>query len=373
MCLKKMTAIFLFILLVLALPATLQAFDKPAKTGWTYDNDMLLYFEAFTKIKQNALKQPTGREIVHESLKAYLHSIDPYTDFLNPDEYKAFKRSQKSNYVGIGMRIQKDLNGQIKCLPFPGSPAEKAGVARGDILKAIDGIDIAKKSLFGIGAMIGGKKGTQVVIILQAPDGALKTVSAKRQAVSSDSVQEHKFGNLKAVKIILFRSSTQRELKYFITQAQTSKPIVIDLRGNTGGDLNSAIDCAMLFLAKDKKIVDIKKKTSVKSYLSFGNTAKSTLPVYIWQDKDTASAAEVFIAALTQNKRALSIGQTTYGKGTTQDIIELSDGSAMFLTTGYLHTPNGDRYHNKGLKPNYRLDQAAPGTDHFLSQTQKLI
>ncbi len=368
-----MAAIFLFILLSLALPTTLQAFDKPAKTEWTSDNDMLLYFEAFTQIKQNALKQATGREIVYESLKAYLHSIDPYADFLNPDEYKTFKRSQKSNYVGVGMRIERDATGQISCIPFPGSPAEKAGITRGDILKAIDGIDIAKKSLFGIGAMIGGKEGTQVVIILLAPDGALKTVSVKREAVSSDSVQEHKFDSLTVIKILLFRSSTQRELKYFITQTQTSKPVVIDLRGNGGGDLNSAIDCAMLFLAKDIKIVDIKKKTSVKSYRSFGNAVKSTLSVYIWQDEDTASAAEVFIAALTQNKRALSVGRKTYGKGTVQDIIELSDGSAMFLTTGYLHTPDGDRYHNKGLKPNYRLDMAAPETDHFLSKTKQLI
>jgi len=373
MRISRLTVVFFLILLALALPIMLQASDHPDKIEWTSDDDMLLYFEVFVQIKKNALSQPSGREIVHESLKKYLQSIDPYADFLKPDEYEAFKRSQKSNYIGIGMRIDRDAAGHIICIPFPGSPAETAGVAQGDILKAIDGIDIARHSLFGIGTLIGGKQGTRVVMILQTPAGALKTVSVKRENVFSDSVQEHKIDRLTVIKIFFFRNSTQRELKYLITNRKTSKPLVIDLRGNSGGDLNSAIDCAMLFLARDKKIVEIKKSSSVKSYLSFGNTADPTLPLYIWQDEKTASAAEVFSAALTQNGRALSVGRQTYGKGVTQDIIKLSDGSAMFLTTGYLYTPNGERYHKKGLKPDYRLNQAAPETDHFVSQTKRLI
>ncbi len=151
------------------------------------------------------------------------------------------------------------------------------------------------------------------------------------------------------------------------------KPIIFDLRENPGGDLHSAIDSAMLVLEKDKKIVDIKKSSRTKSYKSLGNTVNSISPLYLWQDDKTASAAEVFIAALTQNGRAISIGKTTYGKGTEQDIIELSDGSAIILTTGYLETPDGTRYDKKGIVPAYTIKTDSPKTDHYLSKVKELI
>ncbi len=347
--------------------------QNPDQADWTSDQAMRLYFEAFTHIKKKALSQPTAQSIVHESLKAYLQHIDPYAEFLAPDEYQAFKRSQKSDYVGVGMRIERDASGQIRCYPFSQGPAAKAGVASGDILKAIGGFDIGAKSLFAIGAMIGGQAGTPVVLILQAPDGELKTISITREEMSWDSVQALKIDHLEVVKIDFFRSGAQRELKHLIANPKHSQPLIFDLRGNGGGDLNEAIDCAMLFLKKNQKIVDIQKPHATQSYQSFGDTVNADDPVYIWQDQRTASAAEVFIAALTQNHRALSIGQPTYGKGTTQDIIELSDGSAMFLTTGYLYPPDGKSYHQKGLAPDYPLDASDPLTKDFVSQTKRLI
>lgn len=364
------TAIFLIILLAGALPIHAQ---NPDQADWTSDQAMRLYFEAFTHIKKKALSQPAAQSIVRESLKAYLHHIDPYAEFLTPDEYQAFKRSQKSHYVGVGMRIERDETGRIRCYPFSQSPAAKAGVAPGDILKAIGGFDIGSKSLFAIGAMIGGQEGMPVVLILRTPAGDLKTISITREQMSSDAVQTLEIDHLEVFKIDFFRSGAPRELKLLITNQTDSKPLIIDLRGNRGGDLHAAIDCAMLFLAKNQKIVDIKKPHTTQSYQSFGATANANSPVYIWQDRGTASAAEVFIAALTQNRRALSIGQPTYGKGTTQDVIELSDGSAMFLTTGYLYPPNGQIYHQNGLDPDHQLDDPNPKTRDFVSQTKALI
>ncbi len=118
----------------------------------------------------------------------------------------------------------------------------------------------------------------------------------------------------------------------------------------------------MLLLDKGIHIVKIKKKYETKVYKSTGNKVEFSSPVYIFQDRHTASAAEVFSAALTQNKKAVSIGEKTYGKGVVQDIFQLSDGSAIFLTTGYLIPPNGFKYNEKGLSPDYRAKNPDNGT-----------
>ncbi|MCP4111891.1 MAG: hypothetical protein GY749_41245 [Desulfobacteraceae bacterium] len=212
-----------------------------------------------------------------------------------------------------------------------------------------------------------------MVLTVHNKKGVQKKIRVKRTSVRSESVVKRRIDKIPVVKILSFTKNTQRELKYILADLNKKKPIIFDLRENPGGDLHSAIDSAMLVLEKDKKIVDIKKSGRPKSYKSLGNTVNSASPLYLWQDGKTASAAEVFIAALTQNGRAISVGKTTYGKGTEQDIIELSDGSAIFLTTGYLETPDGTRYNEKGIEPTYAIEADSPKTDHYLSKVKELI
>jgi carboxyl-terminal processing protease len=149
-------------------------------------------------------------------------------------------------------------------------------------------------------------------------------------------------------------------------------PIIIDLRGNGGGDLHAAIDSAMLFLKEGKKIVSVETRIGTMDYESKAAAVDLTTPIYLWQDEGTASAAEVFIAALTDNDRAVSIGKWTAGKGTKEEIIELSDGSALILATGILQTPRGSRYQGKGLKPTYELKDDPVDTMHYLMKVGEL-
>ncbi|MCP4111892.1 MAG: hypothetical protein GY749_41250 [Desulfobacteraceae bacterium] len=125
---KKYTLLLIsFVMFTSYLAGSLQASAQSGKNSWTADKDMLLYFEAVGKIRENALNQPTGQEIARESLKAYLRSTDPHADYLSPEEYTGFKESQKTNYVGIGMEIERNSSGQIVCIPYPGGPAERSG------------------------------------------------------------------------------------------------------------------------------------------------------------------------------------------------------------------------------------------------------
>jgi carboxyl-terminal processing protease len=370
----KCTAIALFTLTFAVLGASfLPAAEQSAQTAWTANQSMRLYFEALAKIKTHALIQPDEQEIVRQSIKAYLRSIDPYSDYLTPDEFSAFTNAQQSQYVGLGMEIEKNAQGHVICFPYPLSPALKAGVAPGARLLAVEGLDVAAKALPAIGAMLLGQEGEKATLTIQNPASKPETLQIRRAPIATTSVVMETHGNLPLIKIISFRSDTLRKLAELLNGLSPSQPIVIDLRDNPGGDLYGSIDCAKMFLKKNQTVIQIQKPAGTESYQTEHNGRNLASPLYLWHNGHTASAAEVFCAALTQNQRAVSIGQQTYGKGTTQEIIKLSDGSAMIVTSGYLVAPNGLPYHEKGLAPDHPLTGAAAATKDFLAKVNELL
>ena len=337
-------------------------------------SDVGLYREALNQIQENALLLKPGsrpQDIVRDMLRAYLKTLDRFSEYLSPEEYAAFKASQKSSYVGIGMEIERDAAGQIMCIPLANSPAARAGIREGDILQAVDGQDVAGKSLIAVTTMARGEEGTPVALTIWREQRA-QTIIVQREALRAESVSLTWQADIPIISISFFTSSTQRELKIALTELKPAPCVVLDLRGNSGGDLHAAIDSAMLFLNPDEKIVSIETRKGIKPPYKSTRPALITKRLLAWQDKRTASAAEVFIAALTQNKRAESIGEISYGKGTMQDVIELQDGSALMLTTGYLQTPDGTRYHERGLRPTYPLGVATPQTEHYLAKVREL-
>jgi carboxyl-terminal processing protease len=339
------------------------------------DKDVFLYLEAIAKIKEGAAfltAETTREQIIRESLKSYLSQKDPSSDYLTRDEYRKFKETQNDSYVGIGMEIKKERDGPIVCVPYPGGPAARAGISVGDELKKIDGKTVYGKSVFAVAAMARGKPGTQVDFIIVAKNGIEKQIKVRRVAVTVDSVSTYPLGKTRVIKIGSFTRDTTEKLRWILKTWENDKPIIIDLRGNAGGDLHAAIDSAMLFLQKGKRIVSIKTRQQPKTYESKVGALNLNSPVYLWQDEATASAAEVFLAALTDNDRAVSIGRTTFGKGTEQEIIELSDGSALVLTMGFLQTPKGAEYDGRGLVPMYPLKDVASETRHYLKKVEEL-
>lgn len=337
------------------------------------DKDILLYMEAIAKIRENAsfLKADTTREqIVEESIRYYLSQKDPASDYLNREEYRKFKSAQDDRYVGTGMEIKKERDGRILCVPYAGGPAAEAGIAVGDELKTIDDIPVRGKSVLAVASIARGKAGTQVDFVVLTKNGVEKQVKVKRSAVTLDSVSLVQLGETRVIKISSFTRDTKEKLRRVLQSWPSSQPIVIDLRGNAGGDLHAAIDSAMLFLAKGKRIVSIETRNRPKSYDSNAAAENANSPLYLWQDEATASAAEVFIAALSANGRAVSIGKRTFGKGTMQDIIELSDGSAIVLTTGRLKTPRGVSYDGDGLAPTHAI---SGDTTVYLAKVEELM
>lgn len=348
---------------------------KTERTIKLDDKELFLYLEAITRIKENALflkEDITQKELIQDTLKAYLNEMDVFSDYLSREEYLQFNEFQSDKYVGIGMEIEKNKNGEIICFPYPGSAAERAGIKTGDRLKSIDGVSVDGKSIFNIASLARGEEGSKVDLVIINKNGVSNRIRVPRSDVQIESISKQQVDKIPVIKILAFTNNTKNRLKAILSTWDKGAPMVFDLRGNPGGDLHAAIDSAMLFLKKGKKILSIRTRHGSKVYESSNGALSLHTPMVIWQDEATASAAEVFIAALADNNKAVSIGKKTFGKGTKQDIIELSDGSALILTTAYLQTPKGTEFEGEGLTPSYQLTEPAD-TQSYLKKTEEII
>ena len=338
------------------------------------DKSIRLYFEAVTKIRQQMMPPVQRAQIVRDTLKAYVRRLDPFSDYLSPEEFTQYKLLQAPQYAGVGMDIEQEKSGQIVCFPYHESPAMKAGIEAGDLLEAVDEVSTADLSLLTIGLKIRGHVGTTVRLKVSEAHGGHKDLHIIHTAFEAASVLVEHQRSLPIVRLLTFTPRTPQELQNALRTLRNATVVVLDLRGNPGGAFFGAIDAAKLFVAPGQKIAGIETQDGLKEYRN-DITAPAPIPatLYLWQDARTASAAEVFIAALSQSQRAAAIGTTTFGKGTVQDMIVLSAGSALHLTTGYIHTPDGTRYHQQGLKPTYPLDPASATTAAYVAKTLALM
>jgi len=338
-------------------------------------DEMIFFHEVIPKIQKRSIflqDNTTTEEIAKNSIKAFLANFDSHSDFLSKDEYKTFKQSQQNSYIGIGMDIDKNSRGQLICYPHSKSPAEKAGILSGDILIDINGENIKQKSIYYVASKIRGKQNTSVKLLILSKSKKQKSVIVNRTKICSDAVTSSIIDQFLILHIKNFSSLTTIQLTTKMALLKEDQSLILDLRDNPGGDLYSAIDSLANFLIKKMLIVKIISRNNIKEYRCIGNSKRFNRQIFIWQNKFTASAAEIFIAALSFHINAITIGQQTYGKGTTQEIIEISDGSAMILTTGYLVTPQGIKYHQKGLKPDYLLSDNITETKEYYETVKKL-
>jgi carboxyl-terminal processing protease len=334
------------------------------------------YAEALAHIQQSAvfLKQAESvQELMVLTLKAYLAQEDPYSDFLTSEEYTRFREAGSQTHAGIGLDIEKQRNGDVFCYPVPNGPAARVGVQAGERLLALNGIFVKDKSIPAIVALAMGRTGTGITLELEDHSGARRQVTVTRSLISFPAVSEYTHHSLQIAKLASFTPSTRKDLDYMLSRWSETRPVIIDLRGCGGGDFYAAVDTAMLFLKPGAPIVSVKTRSGTRSYSSTIEPAPSTRKIFLWQDEFTASAAEIFVAALVDSGHAVSIGRPTAGKGTRQDIIELANGAALVLTTGYLVTPRGIQFDGQGLAPTYLIQQQPANTDDFFSKTVALI
>lgn len=334
------------------------------------------FTEALKILQERAifLDQPIDAEKIAEiSLQTFLSQHDLYSQYLNPEEYRQFKAAQQENYVGLGMELRKQANGEILCFPYPGSASEKAGIQNGDRLLEINGKTVTGKAFFSLTSLVSGKAGTPVELLVASADTQPRKVIARLSDTQIKSVSLNRLNNIVVVKISFFSSQTKFELIEAMNQLPLQQAIVFDLRGNPGGDFYAALECADLFVPEGNILITAQSKIQKLDYHSSKIKKYFHSKLFIWQDHDTASAAEVFSVALAENNVAISIGEKSYGKGSKQNIFELSNGSALVLTTDYLITANGLHYNGVGLVPMILLRNNPPQTSNYSEIVEKLF
>jgi carboxyl-terminal processing protease len=350
--------------------------DKPPVPGkdlpWA---DARLLADVLERVKHDYVNPVDDHQLLQAAIRGMVSSLDPYSEFVDGDEYDDIKISSSGEYSGVGIEVSMQDDQVVVIAPIEGSPAALAGIRSGDVIVTIDGIAVNTTSLADTIGRMRGKEGTTVNIGVER-DGSPEPLlfSVKRQRVELHSVRsdlpEPGFGY---VRIAQFSETTGDEVNAAVQALRKKnstplKGLVLDLRDNPGGVLEAAVAVADAFL--DSGVIVTAKGRTADSKFEMDATPGDILagaPIVILVNGGSASAAEIVAGALKDNHRATLMGRTTFGKGSVQTVIPLSDQSALKLTTSLYYTPSGASINHKGIAPDIELPRdpgvkPAPGS-----------
>ena len=325
------------------------------------DVDFKIFWNVWKEIKERYYQTPiSDRELYYGSLKGLLSGLhDPYSVYFDPDEAKKFISDLNESCVGIGAQIGiKDEKLKVVA-PLENSPAMKAGVLSGDWIVLIDQKETNGMSVEEAVSLIHGEEGTEVILqISRIGSSDLKEIKIKREKITIDSVKwKIEEGNIMHISISSFNGDTSDLFNKAVQEALTKnvKGIVLDLRGNPGGLLVTAVNIASAWVGYDPIVVE---KSREKTNVFKGVTAPrlNGIKTVVLVDGGSASASEIVSGALQDGGYATLIGTKTFGKGVVQDYQDLPDGSALKITTAEWFTPKGRSIHKTGLEPDIKVD-----------------
>ncbi len=284
---------------------------------------------------------------------------DPYTTYLSPQEYKLGQSNISGTFEGIGAVVSVEDNNLVIVAPMAGTPAEKAGLKAGDIIQKINGESVAGMSLDVAVSKIRGPRGTTVKLLIlhQGATGPVE-IEITRNRVEVASVRFEMRGSIAYINIIQFTERTETEFAPVIQQLKdaNAKGIILDLRGNPGGLLDTVIRVASHFISQGI-IVQVKSKEGkIDTDEAVTGLNTTDLPMVVLVDHFSASGSEVLAGALQDHNRALISGNTTYGKGSVNFLYKLSDGSGLYITNSRWLTPNGRLIEGHGIEPDVKLE-----------------
>jgi len=295
------------------------------------------------------------------AIKGMVEALDdPYTSYLDAETYQLSLRSLEGKFEGIGAFVaEKDKQITIVA-PIAGSPAEKAGIRAGDIILEVNGRSTSEMSLTEAVLNIQGPKGTPVTLsVLHQGETEPEVIEIIRAEIEVPSVSFEMKEDVAYIKITYFSERTGQELSSVLKTVtkQGAAGIILDLRSNPGGLLDTVIDVAGFFL-KEGVVVDVVDNEGKHTTSSVRPSRVSTdLPLVVLVDGYSASGSEVLVGALQDYARATVAGAKTYGKGSVDVLRQLQDGSGLYITTARWLTPKGRLIEGKGLDPDYELKE----------------
>ncbi|WP_319584837.1 S41 family peptidase [uncultured Pseudodesulfovibrio sp.] len=320
-------------------------------------------------VESNYVKPVTKKELIDNSIKGMLEELDPHSTYLSPEDFKDMQVDTAGKFSGIGIEISMDQGRIIVVSPIEDTPAYKAGLLAGDIILEIDGESTQDMTLMDAVKLIRGEKGTTVTLLILHKDsnkpvevpivrGTIPIVNVKTQSLEDGYLY---------LRLTKFQESSTKNLREAIAEYQKKhalKGIVFDLRNNPGGLLNQAVSVSDTFL-EDGTIVYIQGRDPAnrKDFFATKSSDDVKVPMVTLINAGSASASEIVAGALQDRKRSLIVGERSFGKGSVQQIIPLSDGSGIKLTTALYYTPSGRSIQAKGIDPDLRIPFEAPRDD----------
>ncbi|EHJ46279.1 carboxyl-terminal protease [Solidesulfovibrio carbinoliphilus subsp. oakridgensis] len=321
-------------------------------------------------VENHYVKSVTRNELIDGAIVGMLQQLDPHSSFLSKEEFKEMQVSTSGEFGGIGIEISME-NGRLTVIsPIDDTPADKAGIKSGDVILEIEGESTQDMTLVDAVQKIRGPKGKPVALTLIHKDQQKPfKVKVVRDTIPIISVKSNEVepGYL-YVRLTRFNENTTNELKQAISDFQkggkTLKGVILDLRNNPGGLLEQAVSVSDVFLPSGQ-IVSIKGKSAdqEKVFSAKGDGSDVSVPMAVLINAGSASASEIVAGALKDHKRALLVGEKTFGKGSVQTVIPLSDGSGIKLTTALYYTPNGRSIQAEGIEPDFMVPLEDNGAD----------
>lgn len=326
------------------------------------EGDRALRAEVERAIKDDFYKQVDEDQLEQGSLRGMVQGLDDrFSSYLTPKETEEFEQSVQGRFEGVGMNVDQDKRGLRVLNVFEGSPAQRAGIEKGDFITEVDGRSIAGLSASVATARIKGPAGTDVALEVVDPETLeRRTVEIERERidipVATGRIVERDGRRLGIAELTTFSEGAHGALRDEVDRLleRGAEGILLDLRGNGGGLLQEAVLVGSIFV-EDGLIVSTDGRTkSEREYEAVGDAIAADVPVVVLVDRGTASASEIVAGAIKERDRGTVVGTRTFGKGVFQEVQPLSNGGLLDITVGQYFLPNGENIGDKGVQPSVK-------------------
>src|SRR5580658_8654178 len=340
--------------------------DKQASIGaelpW---QDARTLAEVLERVKRDYVNPVDDHQLLQAAVRGMVSSLDPYSAYLDGDEYDEIKISSSGQYSGVGIEVSMEDDQVVVIAPFEDSPAARAGIRSGDIIVTIDGVPVNSTTLDDTIGRMRGAEGTQVKIGIMRDGNAEPLIfTLKRSKVELHSVKAQLLEpGIGYTRISQFSETTGDELSAALKELRKHnnaplRGLVLDMRDNPGGVLEAAVAVADAFI--DSGVIVTAKGRTPDSKFEMDATPGDALngaPIVVLVNGGSASAAEIVAGALKDQHRAKLMGHTTFGKGSVQTVIPLPGDRAVKLTTSLYYTPSGISINHRGIAPDIELER----------------
>lgn len=335
-----------------------------AKVDASTTEEFQRFMNVYLEVKSNYVEPVTDAKLIEGAINGMLTSLDPHSGYLDARSFSNLRTQTEGEYGGLGLSVTQE-DGVVKVIaPTSGTPADRAGMKAGDYITHINKVLVVGMSLDEAVEQMRGRPGTQVAITV-VREGQQKPleITLTREIIDVKPVKWELQGDVGVLSIVSFSANAARDLEAAILAAEKSlgkKPRgwILDLRSNPGGLLDEAVAVSDLFLERGEIVSQRgRKKSDIERYFAQAGDATGGAPVIVLIDAGSASASEIVAGALQDHRRAVVMGERSFGKGSVQSVLPLSETTALRLTTARYYTPLGRSVQEGGIEPDLRVPQ----------------